>query len=615
MDYSMSTSAWNLEIFRGNLRDGKNNAMLPISITAGITIDPWFLWFDSRPFVAKDSSNQDCLSRVNIWLQNCLKNHEICSETPSEGKLPKRIIDVGDQNTNPRLREFASIDETKDRAYVALSHCWGTFQTYRTEKSSISARMTCMEWTDIPRTFQDAIIVTRSLGIRFIWIDSLAIVQDDLDDWAEESAKMCDIYANATLTIAAAAAQDDTEGFLKVREYTSNVLAVHTNGSELLCYRNDIHRDLSEPGPLIKRAWVFQERLLSPRVLYYEKHEMIWECRNTVQCECGSDLDLSSYRQTHINPGGANEVKNCTSLEVCNLTRPEVADSTTFAWWRTAIVQNYTSLHLTRNTDRLPALSGLAKTILRKTQDAYLAGLWRSDLLNGLLWKANNVGPMFEPSTYIAPSWSWASVRSSVAYNWFDPTVSLMHLNSCSVQPATLDPLGIVKSGGHLTLDCPLIPNFNTQTGFASKLMAGLRPGMPLIRNHKFAGGAELDTFIEEVSFYCPKSPEKTTTVIRSDMSVDQVDLFQVHYLDLAILAANIDDRLKLLRVVGLLLSKSPDDTKCFQRVGIAVIWTRSDLVVNEYHGPGLWERRDQRSREALVMDFFKRFRRDVTII
>ncbi|ORY16217.1 heterokaryon incompatibility, partial [Clohesyomyces aquaticus] len=135
--------------------------------------------------------------------------------------------------------------------------------TYKTETHSLGARLKGFAWEDIPPTFQDAISTCRSLNFRFLWIDSLCIIQDDIDGWAEESSRMSGIYSNAALTIAAAAAKDDIEKFLNSRSSECKSFPVITgNFRTEIMTRRVLHgpRETTKPGPPIRRGWVLQER-------------------------------------------------------------------------------------------------------------------------------------------------------------------------------------------------------------------------------------------------------------------------------------------------------------------------------------------------------------------
>ena len=269
---------------------------------------------------------------------------------------------------------------------------------------------------------------------------------------------MSSIYANAVLTIAASATPDDTYGFLHRRTYRSVQVYPYGNqqSDHVFKARISIHRDLSQPGPLLKRAWVLQERCLSRRVLFFEEHEMTWECRKLEDCECGSDLREAKYKPTEsrtiVHAGKYSDSIRNTHAFTFDGRTAAVPNSETFAWWRKTIVSRYSALALTRWTDRLPALSGLASTVRNKTKDTYLAGIWSADLCSGLLWRIVTWGSI--NTAYLAPSWSWASHIGQVEYDWFPLQVSLAKLIDYQTILATVDPTGYVHSA-KLRLECP----------------------------------------------------------------------------------------------------------------------------------------------------------------
>jgi hypothetical protein len=96
--------------------------------------------------------------------------------------------------------------------YATLSHCWGFHQPLRTTKATLDLHLQKIRFSDLAKTFQDAAVTCRRLGIRYLWIDSLCIVQGDEEDWQIQSAQMASIYKGSTLTIAASSAHDGTEG-------------------------------------------------------------------------------------------------------------------------------------------------------------------------------------------------------------------------------------------------------------------------------------------------------------------------------------------------------------------------------------------------------------------
>ena len=153
---------------------------------------------------------------IREWLNNCCTKHEYCQ--PSREKLPKRFIDLrgSGQGRSPALAYSDDINASDPLfRYVALSHCWGTatpFASFRTTRVNEARHLHEISISDLPCTFQDAIRVTSALGIRYLWIDSLCIVQDDKKDWAVEAAKMAHIYRGSYLTIAATSAANGDGG-------------------------------------------------------------------------------------------------------------------------------------------------------------------------------------------------------------------------------------------------------------------------------------------------------------------------------------------------------------------------------------------------------------------
>ena len=167
--------------------------------------------------------------------------------------------------------------------YMALSHRWGIAHVLSTKQDNIQSHYAGIPIADLPRTFQDAVFVCSTIGLSFIWIDSLCIIQDDDKDWEREAEMMGDVYANAFCTISATAAEGSTDGFLKPRELTAPIRLDQshpffvTDGANV---REDVNK-----SNLNSRGWVFQERYLSPRILHFAKSQVYWECGAGVHCE------------------------------------------------------------------------------------------------------------------------------------------------------------------------------------------------------------------------------------------------------------------------------------------------------------------------------------------
>lgn len=340
--------------------------------------------------------------------------------------LPLRLL-----NIEPRLDAGVRVVDSRDTSlgpriqYATLSHCWGEERVIQTTKETLDRRKQGIEWNSLPKTFQDAVTIVRSLGILFIWIDSLCIVQDDENDWKHESARMATIYSNSYLNIAATGASNSRGGCLSPRalSYVSRRFEIHSVPVNFLAdpaehaepaifvrpsfdpihhrystsrrYESDLPD--SKVVPLLSRAWVFQERFLAPRTVHFHPSEMVMECKSSLRCECtGLDKCLARPRKK--------------SLAFQSLDDKEILD----AWIE--VVEEFSRLRLTRETDRLPALIGVATVFQAYLKSEYLAGLWRKDLARGLLWDVTRTASLlstgFEPCHRrpSVPTWTWASL-------------------------------------------------------------------------------------------------------------------------------------------------------------------------------------------------------------
>jgi hypothetical protein len=236
------------------------------------------------------------------------------------------------------------------------------------------------------------------------------IIQDDIDDWQKEVASMADVYGNACITLAATSAGNATEGCFSERLPRYQAHEVLVKGPDGKEYQVFVRLTLphlyggSGTFPLLQRAWVFQERPLSPRVLHFGKTELIWECAEIPTCECAF---------THIENGGrTGHLKlDHHRFTVDDSNKDDLCDD--WHW----MVTNYSRLNLTHERDRLPAFAGLAKQMQEKMQGGYLAGLWENFLYRDLLWITDGYDSRQKrPAICCAPTWSWASVKGCVYY-------------------------------------------------------------------------------------------------------------------------------------------------------------------------------------------------------
>ena len=222
------------------------------------------------------------------WLRVCDESKTHACQAMLEGPLPSRVVDVGNECEEGILHLHCTTTGEKGK-FIALSHRWGDSKAhpvFRTNSSNIEAFQKHIDFVQLPQTFQDAVVVTQRLGVRFLWIDSLCIIQDDPQDWETQSVLMEDVFNCAYCTIAATCAEGSSDGFLKPRPRRNTVKIRQKSGDTYyVCEAiDDFHAEV-EASSLNQRGWVLQERALSHRTIYFAKKQMYWECGEGVHCE------------------------------------------------------------------------------------------------------------------------------------------------------------------------------------------------------------------------------------------------------------------------------------------------------------------------------------------
>lgn len=349
---------------------------------------------------------------VNQWIANCQSNHRACKilkDTDFSMRQPKRVLDIdGVASTGQvQLRTLGS-----DLVlYVALSHCWGGGIPARTVKDNLETRLRGFSVAELPQNFRDAIQVTRSLGIRFLWIDSLCIIQDDADDWEQEAVNMGSVYTHAYLTIAATRSPDSESGFLEPR---NGVEVVQMRVKVTCCvsktkeyqYSLGLETNYSDmAGPLTTRAWAFQERILSPRILHFTKSGIFWDCWTDYDCE---NLCTTWDVQKDIHTRSASYPDSLSPAALGAIHDPYRKDTVTW----TRMVEKYMQSNLTKESDRLVAIKSLMDRI---APSMFCKGVRTSKLHQDLFWAAQNGELQFVADTK-APSWSWASRKGPIKF-------------------------------------------------------------------------------------------------------------------------------------------------------------------------------------------------------
>ncbi|KAF2643257.1 HET-domain-containing protein [Massarina eburnea CBS 473.64] len=325
---------------------------------------------------------------ATFWLKSCLNNHAKCREISpilQSPFVPTRLIDVS--NNAVKLVESKNVfKEGDDRSYVSLSHCWGVVHIIRTLRENYDAHLQNIDPDQLSKTFREAVHATKKLGLRYVWIDSLCIIQDDKADWEKEAATMCDVYRNAVFKIAAAhAAGGDTGCFIDRDGLLHFPFLVDILPSGLPSGSTKPHRfqfdsysreqGLGGPDPpLYGRAWVLQEQLLSPRMLIYDGSQVRWECASGH----GSERSPLGGMSRHIGHQRSIRAGIFDPEEFFDL--PQIDDKHFAARFQLQNwcygVMDYTHRGMTQPSDRLVAIHGIAQALDRHTTREYYAGIW-----------------------------------------------------------------------------------------------------------------------------------------------------------------------------------------------------------------------------------------------
>ena len=372
--------------------------------------------------ISLSTASDSSFDLARKWLNTCLNTHHLCRQAHlSALALPARLVDLGDSAIGDGLclRTTADIEPRPD--YLTLSHCWGRTKIIQLLRKNLKAFHASLPRSRLSATFQDAITITQGLGYRFLWIDSLCIVQDSPEDWESESALMGDIYRGSVCTISALGAEDGDGGcFVNNRnplKYRPCIISGDAN-------KGMVARGMSlgtiVEGPLLNRAWVVQERTLSPRTLHYGKEGIYWEC---IECDAseswphGNTWDWYKDKR-YRRPKEAFQSLLSARLFERKESKPSYENFRPIhhAWYE--ILLRYSQAALTQRHDMLVAIHGIIRKVEASTGLINVAGLWKQFLLPELLWNTHNPETMrpdfLEPSEYRAPTWAWASVNTGV---------------------------------------------------------------------------------------------------------------------------------------------------------------------------------------------------------
>ncbi|KAK2130667.1 heterokaryon incompatibility protein-domain-containing protein [Fusarium oxysporum II5] len=319
--------------------------------------------------------------------------------------MPSRVIDLGEgDNTwhasTPKPIRLLEPSRGTVGIYMTLSHRWSSTDHITTTSNNIGDHRKVIPWQRLSRTFREAIVICREMGVRYLWIDSLCIVQDDEADWQRESRLMGDVYGNSVCTIACHIRDNENKGFLH-RAFRKNMVILRGENERVfgLSLPSQFSRAIVYDSAINWRGWVHQERLLSKRILHFLPSQIYFETElNHVM-----SLETKKYEFLEGTPGLGSKIitRSCHLWDIGE--------------WR-QIVEWYSCCALTKPKDKLPALAGIASIIQRRFSDDYLAGLWGFTFIEDLCWVAADGTETKKPPSPRAPSWSWASLDGAVIY-------------------------------------------------------------------------------------------------------------------------------------------------------------------------------------------------------
>ncbi|KAI0833053.1 HET-domain-containing protein [Hypoxylon sp. FL0890] len=375
-----------------------------------------------RRLPSPSTLSDENVEMMRRWIDDCKSNHKECLGS-SDPWVPTRLLEIihGDGDISLRLVETANPPIHKETPFAALSHMWGDMNTkppLRTVSSNYEQLKKLIPAKSLPRNFLDTALICARLGIRYMWIDSLCIIQDSVEDWRREAALMHLVYRNAEVTIVATSATSSHDGFLQrgidtipavkiaysIEHPGATVANKRTNQYVILCRDKnpqERHRMFAVSGSRWNtRAWTMQERSLSTRSIHFCRNRIFYECRNCLRSEDNEPPQESDLINSVLWPRG-------TTTSFAEL----------YQHWQLFLAE-YSQRNLTVATDKLPAIQSVAAEITAVTVHEYIpyAGMWLHNLRSELLWHTTPFGNISRPPQWRAPSWSWASVEGNLVF-------------------------------------------------------------------------------------------------------------------------------------------------------------------------------------------------------
>lgn len=345
--------------------------------------------------------------------------HDICNKGDQD-YIPTRLLDIQhalETNVVRLVCPDKEDEKFKDVEYATLSYCWGRHAA----EQNLMLLTNNLElwqnegftWARLPKIFQDAFRIASWLGLEWLWIDSMCIIQDLKSDWKLETKAMDQIYTGAKVNISADAGEDSRSGCFVQRKKTDITLlqfATHDLGNEWIVTMDDTFEWMNS-APSRTRAWTHRERQLSRRILHCTAKEMVWECCALGKSSFASEMMPRGLPFDKVFNGETKFQLQIGNASNTNLSKRERQERLHMLW--NSICQDFANKSVSCASDLPYILWGLAyefHTLFNGEE--YVCGHWRSNLAESLTWWIPGVKP--EHNGYLAPSWSWMSAGCPV---------------------------------------------------------------------------------------------------------------------------------------------------------------------------------------------------------
>lgn len=377
-------------------------------------------------------------STIEDWLRECSDQHH-CSDKHKGGQqwYPTRLIELITPELFRVIRSDSEIFQ-KGKGYLTLSHRWGNGEFLQLTTDNVPGFEQGLPTTSLRKTFQDALIIAQRLD-KYIWIDSLCIIQsgDNGADWRQECTTMAKVYSNSFCNISADWGNEN-DGFFSQRDDIHSPCHVMlrwkvsegTSPSQRpkpspkvahFIVKPNLWHDEVVKSPLNCRGWVVQERLLAPRALHFSPQQVSWECGQGWKCEilplpvstspmCRSNYDRLKGQGFSDKELQQSPLQERRRLCLTGSELPASGRSSLLDWW-SGVVEDYMACQLTKPSDRLVAIAGVARELSPILGDRYAVGLWAQSLPWSLTWViGSDVTGRCRSTEYYTPTFSWAKV-------------------------------------------------------------------------------------------------------------------------------------------------------------------------------------------------------------